>query len=99
MAFNPMDYPLMFRRPERLSDVSAWVEHIPFAYALIQMCRPRMLVELGTQKGDSYCAFCEAISALQLPTRCTAIDKWTGDEQTGFFGNEVLTELRAYHDP
>jgi hypothetical protein len=103
--FNPMDYCIaMELRPKRVTATSAWVSHIPFAYALVQMCRPRTLVELGTHKGDSYCAFCQAVAAMgaatgTAPARCTAIDTWQGDPQAGAYGPDVLTDLRAHHDP
>ena len=61
--------------------------------------RPRILVELGVHAGDSYCAFCQAIAALNLPTQCTGIDTWQGDPQTGSYGPEILRSLRAHHDP
>jgi hypothetical protein len=99
MFFNPLNFPLVTQSPRLLSDVSAWVEHIPFAFALIQLTRPRLLAELGTHKGDSYCAFCQAIDALGFPTRCFAIDTWFGDQQAGHYSENVLRDLRAHHDP
>lgn len=96
--FSPLKYPLCLAMPEHLSDVESWHEHIPFAFALMAVARPRVLVELGTHKGDSYCAFCQAIKTLELDTRCHAVDTWLGDEQAGVFGDEVLEELREYHD-
>src|SRR5262249_30140252 len=44
-------------------------------------------------------AFCQAVTALELPTRCCAIDTWRGDPQTGFYDQMILHELRAKHDP
>jgi len=89
----------VFRSPRRLTDVDCWHLHIPFAFAVVEILRPRVIVELGTHKGDSYCAFCQAVDEMGLGTACYAVDSWEGDEQAGFYGSEVLEELKAYHDP
>ncbi len=39
----------------------SWHEHIPFAFFAVAALRPATIVELGTWKGDSYCAFCQAV--------------------------------------
>ncbi|MBC8105964.1 MAG: class I SAM-dependent methyltransferase [Anaerolineae bacterium] len=96
--FNPMDYPLAMSWPKRLTRGSGWVAHTPFAMALVDMCRPDRIVELGTLSGDSYCAMCQAVEILKLPTRCTAIDNWEGDPHNGMYGPDVLKELRDHHD-
>jgi len=84
--------------PDRLTDVAAWHGHIPFAYALVGMLLPSTFVELGVHKGDSYCAFCEAVALQRLRTRCYAVDNWKGDEHAGFYSEEVYLEFRNYHD-
>ena len=99
MTFNPLDYSVCYVKPQRLTDVNSWHEHIPFAFAIMQMVKPKIFVELGTHKGDSYCAFCQAVEALGLDTSCYAVDTWEGDEQSGHYGPEILEKLRAYHDP
>ncbi len=99
MSFEPLRFPIVFDQPRRLTDVESWHGHIPFAFFAVAALRPRVLVELGTWKGDSYCAFCQAVQALELPARCHAVDTWQGDEHTGAYGPEVLDELRAHHDP
>lgn len=97
--FNPLEHPIVFALPRRLTRFSAWHEHIPFAMYLVSQLNPHLLVELGTSAGDSYCAFCQAVQELHLDTRCYAFDTWQGDAHGGFYGPEVLSELRAFHDP
>ncbi len=97
--FNPLSHPILFATPRRLTPFSTWHEHIPFAMFLVDLLRPTMIVELGTHYGDSYCAFCQAVKELNLATRCYAIDTWKGDPDAGFYGPEVLEDLRAHHDP
>ena len=96
--FQPLSHPLVFEQPRRLTDVDSWHEHTPFAFFAVAALRPRLLVELGTWKGDSYCAFCQAVQALGLQSRCYAVDTWEGDEHTGPYGRDVLDELRTHHD-
>lgn len=98
-SFNPLNNPIMLDKPEWLTRSPAWQEHIPFAMFLVSASRPRVIVELGTLLGDSYCAFCQSIKKLGLETRCYAVDTWEGDEHSGYYGDKVLPELRAYHDP
>lgn len=97
--FLPFDYPICFGLPRYLTDIRSWHEHIPFAFFCIAMLRPRVFVELGTHKGDSYCAFCQAVDELALETKCYAVDHWHGDEHAGFYEIEVLEQLQAYHEP
>ena len=97
--FNPLNYPIGFELPNRLVFPSAWHEHIPFAMVLMEIVKPDCFVELGTHSGNSYCAFCQAVSHLQLSTECFAIDIWEGDKHSGFYGPEILKDLKAHHDP
>jgi hypothetical protein len=97
--FDPLAHPILLQEPERLSDFSVWRGHIPFALLLIDRARPRTLVELGTHYGDSYCAFCQSVKALETGTRCWAVDTWAGDEHAGFYEDAVYDDLRAHHDP
>jgi len=96
---NPFEYRGCLARPLRLNSLSAWVEHVPFAMFAIDVVRPRLLVELGTHGGVSYCAFCQAVKELNLATECFAVDTWEGDAHAHFYGGDVLADLRAHHDP
>ncbi len=89
---------ICFRYPSRIA-TSAWIGHVPFAFYLIDALRPKALVELGTHFGVSYCAFCQAVKELDIDTRCFAIDTWKGDSQAGFYGPDVLQNLKEHHDP
>lgn len=93
-----LDRRMIFRTPGWLPE-SAWHMHIPFAFLLIDLLRPDRLVELGTQKGASYCAFCEAVKELGADTRTFAVDHWEGDHQTGAYASDTYSILRAHHDP
>jgi glycosyltransferase involved in cell wall biosynthesis/predicted nuclease with TOPRIM domain len=90
--------PVSFWPPDYVPPYSAWLEHAPFAFWLIETLRPRFLVELGTHSGLSYFAFCQAVQRLQLETRCYAVDTWKGDEHAGFYGEEVFREVRNHND-
>src|SRR3954468_14868239 len=99
-AFNPLRYPITFENPRWVTGSSAWVTHIPFAMALVDMLRPDNVVELGTLAGDSYCAFCQAVDTLKLEdARSFAIDTWQGDKHSGEVDQETLAALREHHDP
>jgi hypothetical protein len=77
---------------------SAWNQHIPFAFWLMQAHAPSIFVELGTFRGTSYFSFCQAVAALRLPTRCFAIDTWQGDSHTGFYDQSVFAEVQVCNE-
>jgi GT2 family glycosyltransferase len=87
----------MFWTPERHAE-SAWNEHVPFAFWLVDVLRPHTIVELGTQNGVSYSAFCQGVKTLRLVTSCFAIDTWKGDEHAGFYSEDVYRNFKAFHD-
>jgi hypothetical protein len=84
--------------PARLVWPAPWIGLIPVAGWLVDMLRPRTFVELGVHSGNSYCAFLQAFEFLSWPARCFGIDHWRGDEHSDVYGEDVYTELRAYHD-
>lgn len=96
---NPLDHPICLASPKRLTPLTAWQEHIPFAMFLIDILRPAVIVELGAHGGDSYCAFCQAVKEFNLDARCYAVDTWQGDQHTGSYDSKILDDLRAHHDP
>ena len=72
---------------------SAWLTHGAFASWLIASLEPKTVVELGTHNGFSYFAFCEAAQRLGLPTKCFALDTWEGDDQAGFYDEQVYRSV------
>ena len=96
-GFNPLKSKQLFAHPKRLLKESAWNEHVPFAMLLVELQRPRVIVELGTHCGVSYCAFCQAVVETGARASCYAIDTWTGDGHTGPYGDHVYESLKAHH--
>lgn len=72
---------------------SAWLEHAPFAYWLVDALRPRRVIELGTHFGFSFFVICEAAKRLGLPTEVYALDSWEGDHQAGFYDDQVFESV------
>ena len=83
-----------FMEPEWFP-TSSWIEHAPFAYWLATTLRPNSFVELGSHYGYSLFAICQAVVAYDLPTHCTAIDTWAGDEHAGRYDDTVYQHVKA----
>lgn len=98
-VFDILRFPALVVPPQRLTDIESWHLHTPFAFLIIALQRPKLVVELGTHRGDSYCAFCQAVDELALETTCVAVDHWKGDDQTTPYSEDVYEELCRYHDP
>lgn len=89
--------PSMFWRPNYVAQ-SAWIEHVPFAFWLMENLKPRKFVELGTHYGVSYFAFCQATQRLGLNTRCFAVDTWKGDEHAGIYDENVFQKVKQHNE-
>ena len=90
--------PIALMEPLRLVHPPSWLEHIPFAFWLVEALQPATFVELGTHSGNSYAAFAQAVQVLGLPTACYAVDTWQGDPQAGHYDEDVFLEWSHYHD-
>src|SRR5215469_1112520 len=86
-----------FWEPIRQAHPGAWSGHLATAFWLTKVLEPHVLVELGTHSGNSYSAFCQAISLLGIPARAFAVDTWKGDEHTGFYDERVYEEFNAFN--
>lgn len=78
---------------------SAWVGHAPFAYWLVNVMKPRSIVELGVHCGFSYLVFCDAVKRTGIDCLCSGIDTWEGDEHAGFYEEAVYDKLLVQHQP
>ena len=87
----------LFWEPMRAVPPDAWAGHLAVAFWLVKVTRPAMLVELGTHTGNSYFALCQAVGALELDTRCFAVDTWLGDEHAGWYGGEVFEDVSSFN--
>lgn len=72
---------------------SAWSGHYFFAYDLIRNTQPKIIVELGTHKGNSLFSMAQAIKDGKLKTELHGVDTWKGDSQAGYYGEEVYEEF------
>ncbi len=86
----------LFWNPSYLAQ-STWLEHIPFAFWLVDALQPRKIVELGTHYGSSYFSFCQAVAKLELDTQCFAIDTWSGDKHVSTDSEEIYTQVAEYN--
>lgn len=78
--------------------LSAWIQHAPFAFWLVNATHPENVVELGVHYGYSYFAFCQAVQQLKLSARCYGVDTWMGDEHSGFYGEEVFHKVNTHNE-
>ena len=89
---------IIFNNPKFNEKPSSWIEHIPFAFFLIETLKPKVFVELGTHYGSSYFAFCQAINELEIESKAFTVDLWTGDAHSGFYGNEVFEYVNGINE-
>lgn len=82
----------------RVYGVGAWTDSIHFAYDLVATVRARVLVELGTDRGESYFTFCQSAVENNTGTRCFAVDTWRGDQQAGGYDETTFEEVTRHND-
>ncbi len=81
----------------RIYGVGAWTPHLHFAYDLVAVLKPALLVELGVDRGESYFAFCQAAVENQTGTRCFGIDTWRGDQHAGGYDETTFAQVSDHN--
>ena len=81
----------------RIYGVGAWTGHLHFAYDLVAALRPRLLVELGVDRGESYFAFCQSARENKTGTHCFGIDTWRGDQHAGDYDETTFAQVAAHN--
>lgn len=90
-----------FFEAEQLNEnlrVAPWEGHRLFSYDYIRNIHPKKIVELGTHYGCSFFSFCQAVKDSSLETELLAVDTWNGDEQAGYYEQEVYETVKKTVD-
>lgn len=88
-------YPILNLSPA-FKEFSAWREHYPFAFFLVDQLRPKNIVELGVFNGGSFFAFCQAVDHLGMKSKCFGVDTWQGDKSMGSYDDNRYEEAHEY---
>jgi hypothetical protein len=82
LLLNPLEHPVMLSAPRRPPSAISRAMQLPLAMLLVSLARPRRLVELDSESGDLYSAFCQAIHELRLTTQCYSFRSATTTSNT-----------------
>jgi methyltransferase family protein len=93
---SPEELPSQNFQPLRYG-LGAWTENLFFAYDLVAQLSPKWLVELGTDRGESYFAFCQSVAENQTETRCFAVDHWRGDAHAGSYDEATFLDVERHN--
>ena len=63
------------KTPKRTVYPFSWVGHFPFAFYLVRILQPKVIVELGAHSGNSFAVFSQAVKENNLTTKCYAVEK------------------------
>ncbi|MFN2622330.1 MAG: class I SAM-dependent methyltransferase [Chthoniobacterales bacterium] len=81
----------------RIYGVGAWTPHLHFAYDLVAVLKPAVLLELGVDRGESYFAFCQSAAENKTGTRCFGVDTWRGDEHAGGYDETTFAQVSEHN--
>jgi predicted O-methyltransferase YrrM len=75
-------------------NITPWSTNRRFAYDLVRNVQPKTIVELGSHYGCSLFAFAQAAKDAKLKVTINGVDTWQGDEQAGFYGEEIIEGVK-----
>lgn len=78
-------------------EVGDWTAHLPFAADMMDALRPSLLVELGTESGDSYFGFCQAIAERGIQCAAFAVGTWNSVTNDRVPTGDLFEEVSAYN--
>lgn len=96
-SLSPIEPPSRHFEP-KLVGLGAWTGHLHFGYDAVATLRPRVLVELGTDRGESYFCFCQAVVEHNTGTRCYAVDNWRGDLHVGGYDEATYLQVATHNE-
>lgn len=94
--FNIANFPTVLSLPDRLTSVNDYHPSLPAIALATALVRPSVAVELGVYRGDSLCTVAQSCRELGLKTRIYGVDTFKGDANSGFYSEEILTDLQGY---
>ena len=78
-----------------LLGTGAWAGHIPFVYDLIYASKPKRILELGVDRGESLLAFSAACRQFAPNCKIVGIDSWEGDPHAGTSSIHLFESLQS----
>jgi len=94
--FSINEYKSMFLEPLRIVEPISWIKHIPFAFFIIELLKPKIVVELGVHTGNSFSAFCQAVKNLNIKASCYGVDTFKGDPHAGVYDESVYIDINNH---
>src|SRR4029079_9868844 len=81
----------------KIYGVGAWTPHLQCVYMLDAVLRPRLIVELGVDRGESDFAFCQSAAENNTKTQCFGVDTWRGDQHAGEYDETTFAQVFAHN--
>ena len=91
LAISPLSVRSVFWRSRYLGQ-SGFTHHLPLAFWVAEVSRPKLVVQVAMDDPQCYFAFCQAVDKLNLSARCLGFGEWGGETA------EVPAAIAAHND-